>query len=224
MTEMLYGSRFLNADLADLATGSRYNDDLDYDNVIEYTPRHLRAATLSRELQEALDAAFAPEPDPLPGPEPETVPLPEPVPTPMPVAGTGIEVGAENSIGYPIVPETVAYPSVLPSSAMPQAVVPETIFRDDVAGEPEAGFVLEQEPEFVPEPVFVLPVPAARGHVPTPEHTPVSPTPFPEREFVEKHHEHHGKKRSSRRGRRIRPAKVDVSRLMVPSPTRIANG
>ncbi len=232
MTEMLYGSRFLSADLADLAesdAGPRYCDDTDvYDNVIEYTPRHLRVATLSRELQEALDAAFAPEPEPLPEPAPVSMPLPEPVPEPTRVAEA--ETVVEAALGYPIVPETVEYPSVLPASAAPEPVIPETIFREaepEFEAEPEPEFVAEPEfvpePEPEPEPVIVLPAPAARSSVPVPEHTPVSPTPFPERDALDERPAERSKKRP-RRGRKVRPAKVDVSRLMVPSPQRIANG
>ncbi len=237
MTEMLDGSRFLGADLPEPAAGdrgSRYLDEADqYDNVIEYTPRHLRAAPLSRELQEALDAAFAPayealaafspEEEPLPEPEPESMPLPEPVPTPAPVAEEiTVEVEEPNPADDPlpfVIPETVEYPAVLPGQAAAATMIPEAIFRDEVVTEPEPA----------PEIVIELPAPAARTTVPTPEHTPVSPTPFPEREHFADHDDHEDlgrrkEKKQPRPSRRIRPMKVDVSRLMVPSPPRIANG
>lgn len=212
MTEMLYGSRFLEGiDLTDWSGGSRYLDEADeFDTVIEYIPRHLRAAALSRELQEALDAAFAPVDEPLPA----TLPLPEPVPTPV----AEFEVaGPEVTNPDLIVPETVEYPAVLPDPALLEAAIPETFFRDAVVATPE--------PVIAPEPVFVLPVPAARVTLPVPEHTPVSPTPFPEQEIREARRHVETPQPHARIGRRrIRPLKVDVSRLMVPSVTQIANG
>ncbi len=206
MTEMLYGSRFLEGiDLTDWSGGSRYLDEADeFDTVIEYIPRHLRAASLSRELQEALDAAFAPE-DEL---QPATLPLPEPVPTPV----AEFEVaGAEVTNPDLIVPETIEYPAVLPDPAVLEPAIPDTFFRDAVVA--------------TPEPVFVLPAPATRVTLPVPEHTPVSPTPFPEQELREARRHVETPQPHARIGRRrIRPLKVDVSRLMVPSVTQIANG
>lgn len=218
MTEMLYGSRFLEGiDLTDWSGGSRYVDEADaFDTVIEYIPRHLRAASLSRELQEALDAAFAPE-DEL---QPATLPLPEPVPTPV----AEFEVaGPEVTNPDLIVPETIEYPAVLPDPALLEPAIPDTFFREAVVATPEP--VIAPEPVIVPEPVFVLPAPATRVTLPVPEHTPVSPTPFPEQELREARRHVETPQPHARIGRRrIRPLKVDVSRLMVPSVTQIANG
>ena len=212
MTEMLYGSRFLEGiDLTDWSGGSRYVDEADeFDTVIEYIPRHLRAASLSKELQEALDAAFAPVDEPLPA----TLPLPEPVPAPV----AEFEV-TEPEFATPnlIVPEMIEYPAVLPDPAPLEPAIPETFFREAVVATPE--------PAIAPEPVFVLPAPATRVTLPVPEHTPVSPTPFPEQEIRETRRNVETPQPHARFGRRrIRPLKVDVSRLMVPSTTQIANG
>lgn len=76
----------------DTMTGSRFLDPFDEPNHADehYVPRHLRAVPLSPELQQALDEAFAPEPDPAPAAPPVvTAPEPDPVvaaePTPEPV-------------------------------------------------------------------------------------------------------------------------------------------
>lgn len=241
MTEMLYGSRFLDADLSDLAElagGTRYLKGAEqFDNVIEYSPRHLGTITLSPELQEALDAAFGPAYEALDAfapldrtvPESESLPLPEPEPAPSQLQQTegriddSARMQADEDQPVFVIPETVAYPAVLPTQAVVEPVLAETIFRDTAAT--WAPFAPEPriaaEPPFVPEPVIVLPPAAARG--PVSEHTPVSPTPFPGREGFELQRAERPAK-PSRRSRRIRPAKVELSRLIVPSPSRIANG
>ncbi|MFT4110699.1 hypothetical protein [Propionicimonas sp.] len=125
MTQAIAGSRFLDLDA----------DGLDGD--LEYTPRHLRAVTLSPELQQALDAAFARD----------TVPVPEPVPGPVSTAPAPVvdEPGEESPSPSParlslVVPELVVYPPILPdgifrpaadeTSATPSAVQDEPVDED----------------------------------------------------------------------------------------------
>ncbi len=214
MTEMLYGSRFLDGvdlpETADLPGGSRYVDGVDeFDDAIEYTPRHLRAVQLSPELQEALDAAFAPETPALP--VPESMPLPEPAPVPTRLLEADDELAVDSAPAGMVVPETIEYPAVL---RMPEAAEPVS-----------AATVLREEADVAPEPVAALPeVPVIIPRVPAtaaPVHTPVSPTPFPEQEIRAARARKDAKPRASLLGRRLRPQKVDVSRLMVPSPAAV---
>lgn len=86
--------------------GSRFADTVDVfddtDSDTYYTPRHLRAVTLSPDLQRALDEAFSREPEP--GPLPMTVPDPvlpsEPVADPEPVAPAQAQLAL-------VIPETI---------------------------------------------------------------------------------------------------------------------
>ncbi|MGC3994291.1 MAG: hypothetical protein QM779_09325 [Propionicimonas sp.] len=128
MTQVIAGSRFLDLDA----------DAFDCD--VEYTPRHLRAVTLSPDLQQALDAAFARD----------TMPTPEPVPGPTPVAPEPVvEQGAAHSHLSLVVPELVVYPPVMPDDIFrPVAAAP--VESRTVEDAPVEGVPVDVEAESMP--------------------------------------------------------------------------
>lgn len=182
-------------------TGTRFADTVDLfddtDSESFYTPRHLRAVTLSPDLQRALDKAFSrdPEPEPLPTLEPEPALPAEPVADPEPVAPARAQLAL-------VIPETITYTVVATDPASVEAELAA------VAPEPEPVVASMPVPEPVPAHAVVGAFPdpsayAARrvagGTVPPPPPSvPAAPAAV------------------VARGSMFR-FKVDPSRLMVPS-------
>ncbi len=200
MTELIQGSRFLDL-VAD-----------EFDDATEYTPRHLRAVPLSPELQQALDAAFAPEPLPSHTRPAETVPVPEPTPGPTPVEASFIAPEAEPDRDVEpfhltlVVPETIEYAPVLP----------ESIFRT------EATVPTPAEPAAV-EPAVIAPVVAATfpaepaARTTAPELASVTSFPDPGSYAARRASDAGVARPAPSRSSRLFRRKVDASRLVVPS-------
>lgn len=125
-------------------TGTRFVDTFDEaadsDSDSYYTPRHLRAVTLSPDLQRALDEAFSPEPEPVAVPEPEQAVVPDP----EPIAAAELEPAPARAMLCLVIPETIEFE--------PAAFVgaPEPVRAELAAVAPEQGIAATMP---APEPV-----------------------------------------------------------------------